>query len=317
MNTAATKHAIWVGGPPGKTMIRISKQLREQADIEVVSQVGEGKNIPNRIPMSGIDLVLINTDMIQHNLQEKARQAADDAGVPWCFAKLSTVLTLKNLELKGIIEPPANEDEDDEVIDSDASEPLKPTGAGWFLSQDDGALHIRMPRGAGGKRRVKPLQIGKRLFLSGRDAAEALGVHPSTISDALSAGEFQGQAVGLPLLNDIVLAYPEIEVDPELLDDTGMARPQALKPSSGTEQVVYMPPPAPAIRPSSPLAAPKTPAPNHEPRPQSPAPETKTMNKTKLLTRIKTLLSDTTKPEAVRIEASIVLLDMIMEDDNG
>lgn len=101
-------NALWVGGPPGQTLIKIKGKLRklniivfeQWLDRDVVSK----KRIPKRA-----DLVLINKDFIGHpacgkvkDLTESAKE--DGQEVMWVYSGLDTIkTTIPNLKIKGII----------------------------------------------------------------------------------------------------------------------------------------------------------------------------------------------------------------------
>lgn len=269
------KKAIWVGGPPGKTMDRIRKQLLEQAQIEIIRHVGADPKFRSNQPIStsGADLILMNVDMLDHGLQENARNAAATAGIPWCFAKTSTVMTIKNLEAKNLLPPPVST-EGEPVVDEE-----EPDGTGWFLHEDEGALHIRMPRGDGRVRRTKPIIVGENVFVSSIDAAKGLGVHQQEIAQALADGHLvNDQIVGLPHINDIVIAFPHIEVDPALLD-TNIVIDDL--PEVETRPIV----------------------------------ENEKENREKrALRKILALLQNTDKPPEVKIEASVMLIEVLLDD---
>jgi hypothetical protein len=89
--------AAWLGGPPGKTFERIRKRLR-QDNIEVAEQLDRAGK-----PRAGIDLVLINRDMISHPESDRQRALCAAADVPYVWAYLNYTQTRQRLQERGFV----------------------------------------------------------------------------------------------------------------------------------------------------------------------------------------------------------------------
>jgi len=94
----ATYKALWIGGPPGQTMVKLKKKLAAQS-IDVQRQVMDEK-IP---PMRPYDIVLFNIEHASHGDFYTAKEMAKDAGVPFILAGHSWAKTHQNLKEAGFI----------------------------------------------------------------------------------------------------------------------------------------------------------------------------------------------------------------------
>lgn len=96
--------ALWVGGPPGKTLDNISRNLyREGIEIaERWDSVVEVMRSKHRIP-DPIDVVLLNYEMCSHGLQDKIKLLAKKANKPFVLASLGSRKTILELRSKGIL----------------------------------------------------------------------------------------------------------------------------------------------------------------------------------------------------------------------
>ena len=94
----AVYKALWIGGPPGQTMIKLKKKLENQG-IDVVRQVMDVK-IP---AMKSYDIVLFNIEHASHGHFYQAKEMAKEAGVPFILAGHSWAKTHQNLKEAGFI----------------------------------------------------------------------------------------------------------------------------------------------------------------------------------------------------------------------
>lgn len=94
----AVYKALWIGGPPGQTMVKLKKKLENQG-ITVVRQVIDEK-IP---PMQSYDLVLFNIEHASHADFYTAKDMAKAASVPFILAGHSWSKTHQNLKEAGFI----------------------------------------------------------------------------------------------------------------------------------------------------------------------------------------------------------------------
>lgn len=90
--------AMWIGGPPGQTMVKIKKKL-EKENIDVLLQAHDRK-IP---PMVGYDLVLFNIEHASHGDYYLAKEMAKNANVPFVIAGHAWPKTFQNLVSAGFV----------------------------------------------------------------------------------------------------------------------------------------------------------------------------------------------------------------------
>jgi hypothetical protein len=110
--TPVLKAALWVGGPPGQTLHKIRGRLRKDGiDLREQSEVAVK-------PPSWCELVLINRDMVSHTNNDRQKQFCRDADIPFIFASLSYVITRRNLERGGHVNPTVSIVTDDEPADT-------------------------------------------------------------------------------------------------------------------------------------------------------------------------------------------------------
>jgi hypothetical protein len=72
----------------GDHLGKIKKKLELEGFVEVIHLDGRKKQIMKRIPKQ-VDLVLILTDYINHNLSGVIKRKAQEQGIPICFSKRS------------------------------------------------------------------------------------------------------------------------------------------------------------------------------------------------------------------------------------
>lgn len=94
-----TYKALWVGGPPGQTMVKLKKKL-EDVGIVVVRQSFNERKLP---PVEGYDLVLFNVDLLSHNDYYAVKDATKEAEVPLVSASLSWSKLYTNLVASGFV----------------------------------------------------------------------------------------------------------------------------------------------------------------------------------------------------------------------
>jgi len=94
-----TYKALWVGGPPGRTMVKLKKKL-EDVGIVIVRQSFNERKLP---PVEGYDLVLFNVDLLSHNDYYAVKDATKEAEVPLVSASLSWSKMYTNLVASGFV----------------------------------------------------------------------------------------------------------------------------------------------------------------------------------------------------------------------
>ncbi|MCC7073583.1 MAG: hypothetical protein IT383_19900 [Deltaproteobacteria bacterium] len=94
--------ALWVGGPPGATLLGIRRKLACDG-IEVVEVQESFRSLPSRT-----DLVLINIDMVNHGSFDAARAAAELRSTTWVAARTDYSRTRRALDAAHLL--PANAD---------------------------------------------------------------------------------------------------------------------------------------------------------------------------------------------------------------
>lgn len=120
MTASSTNHrkALWVGGPPGKTLDNIVAKLAVDF-IDVVSSdmvKGPSGSSSKRIP-KGVDLVLVNCDMISHAHFDQYRAAAKAQGVECVSVRTQYSRTRETLLKLAIVEEkPAADRPDDTAV---------------------------------------------------------------------------------------------------------------------------------------------------------------------------------------------------------
>jgi hypothetical protein len=122
--------ALWVGGPPGKTLDNISRNLLKEG-VEIVERwdsVVEVMRSKHRIP-SHVDVILLNHEMCSHPLQDKIKVLSKKAQKPFVLASFGSRKTVIEMRAKGLISDklvevpichvealPSKSDQDDAII---------------------------------------------------------------------------------------------------------------------------------------------------------------------------------------------------------
>lgn len=104
MTKRSTLKALWVGGPPGKTLDNITRNLLKEG-IEITERwdsVVEVMRSKHRIPTE-IEVVLLNHEMCSHAMQDKIKTLAKKAQKPFVLASFGSRKTIIELRAKGII----------------------------------------------------------------------------------------------------------------------------------------------------------------------------------------------------------------------
>lgn len=104
--TKGTKRALWLGGPPGKTIEKISDFLLRYG-IEIVEQWQTTKEMRPAIP-AHIDLVIFNHDIAGHQVGWDGKSLAKKAGIPFVWGSLNKVDILQNLQNRGLVKATIN-----------------------------------------------------------------------------------------------------------------------------------------------------------------------------------------------------------------
>jgi hypothetical protein len=125
MNTKRRKRGVWVGGPPGRTMIKIKAKLAALG-LDVVREYPSTFSPHTALP-SDIDVVMFNHEMASHAMGDHSKAKAKERGIPFVGVSINTTNTIINLKNRGVIpmnavEPDPFDDEDDDVK---PDEPLK------------------------------------------------------------------------------------------------------------------------------------------------------------------------------------------------
>lgn len=96
--------ALWIGGPPGKTIENITKNLAKDG-IEVVDRwdsVVDTMKSKHRIP-DWVDVVLFNYQFCSHSLQDKIKKMCKQAHKPFILASNSASKTVFEVRAKGLM----------------------------------------------------------------------------------------------------------------------------------------------------------------------------------------------------------------------
>lgn len=118
--TPVLKAALWVGGPPGKTLDKIRKRLRMDG-IDLREQTYDAVK-----PPVWTDLVIINRDMTSHTTHDRQKELCRDCGTPFVIGSLSYIFLRQNLHKFGHVDaiPPPDltliEDEQETPVDPKA-----------------------------------------------------------------------------------------------------------------------------------------------------------------------------------------------------
>jgi hypothetical protein len=107
--------ALWVGGPPGATLSRLTRKLAAD-DIEVVDVQEAFRTLPTHV-----DLVLINIDMTSHASFYAARAAAESRAARWIAARTDYSRTRRALDAAGLITKNDIEDDEEDRMASDSN----------------------------------------------------------------------------------------------------------------------------------------------------------------------------------------------------
>lgn len=97
-------NALWVGGPPGKTLQNIRKNLQKDGVemVEAWDATPDTMRNKHRIP-TWADVVLLNHEMCSHGLQSRLKDLCRKANKPLVLASLSTKRTVEELRLRNLI----------------------------------------------------------------------------------------------------------------------------------------------------------------------------------------------------------------------
>lgn len=93
------RRAMWVGGPPGRTMESIKRKLALD-NIVVIKQAEKGE-----IPVDA-EMVIVNKEMIDHNAFTDYKAKAKVRGIPFVVAHMNYTATRAALEHQGLVAPP-------------------------------------------------------------------------------------------------------------------------------------------------------------------------------------------------------------------
>jgi len=123
--TPVLKTALWVGGPPGKTLDKIRKRLRMDG-IDLREQTYDAVK-----PPVWADLVIINRDMTSHTTHDQQKVFCRDAGVMFVIGSLSYTVMRQNLHRFGYVDaiPPPDltlEDPEEKETPVDPKADLEP-----------------------------------------------------------------------------------------------------------------------------------------------------------------------------------------------
>lgn len=140
--TQTTRHrALYVGGPPGQTFIKIRRRLGS-VGIEVVEQT---YRVPERAPRWAT-AILVNIDMCDHPMFIKARELARDNRLAFGSIHLGWSHTMESLKASGFEVDPVvhaviendNEEEQEEtnmVTAEKEKRPMTPTELAALLEE--------------------------------------------------------------------------------------------------------------------------------------------------------------------------------------
>jgi len=112
----------WVGGPPGRTMVKIRRRLSAMG-VDIVREFPSSFTPMSVLP-DNIDAVLFNHEMASHGMGDVAKAKAKARGIPIIGATIDTTRTILNLKNRGLIpvmrpEPPEVDDDDDDDDEDD------------------------------------------------------------------------------------------------------------------------------------------------------------------------------------------------------
>lgn len=95
--------AVWVGGPPGQTFIRLRDKLK-RIGIVVDRQYSSEEIVGKSSYPPQTQLVIINRDFISHNGFDHARKLADQKSLKRVYAANNSTILFENLKKSGLVE---------------------------------------------------------------------------------------------------------------------------------------------------------------------------------------------------------------------
>jgi hypothetical protein len=110
--------ALWIGGPPGKTLDNIIRNLSKEG-IDIVERwdsITETMRNKHRIP-NHIEVILLNHEMCSHPMQDKIKDLCKKAHKPFILASLGSKRTILELRSKGILKAKIQEQKNIPQID--------------------------------------------------------------------------------------------------------------------------------------------------------------------------------------------------------
>lgn len=210
------KNALWVGGPPGKTMDNIQRNLK-RVGIKIIAKWKADPhfiNIKANIP-KGVDVVLLNHEMCSHHAQEHVKNLCKKEFKRFILAHTNASKTVQELIAKGVIVP-------DTLVPPEAISVVQPTAPvdqpnlsnpAWSrIWEENGIVYARQVS-SGKRRRVRPVVVDGTLFMSAVDAAKFLEMDNKRLSALLlkkTATEIKGFLCCYP---DLAMAQQLIEID--------------------------------------------------------------------------------------------------------
>lgn len=111
--TPPLKAALWVGGPPGRTLDKIRRRLRMDG-IDLRAQSDHARK-----PPVWADIVLVNREMVGHSDSDKQRSLCEADGVPCVIVSTSYTFTRRALENRSFVEPTTPRVELESALDDD------------------------------------------------------------------------------------------------------------------------------------------------------------------------------------------------------
>ncbi len=214
------KNALWVGGPPGKTMDNIQRNLKK-VGIKIVAKWKADShfiNIKAHIP-KGVDVVLLNHEMCSHHAQEHVKNLCKREFKRFILAHTNASKTVEELVAKGIIEPTPVSDEiifpAPVVVQSVTEIETTPSLDGVNVKSSvifegkKGIVYAKQ-KSNGKMRRVRPVVVGTALFMSAVEAAKFLEMDNKKLSALLlkkTATE----------INGFLCCYPDMTMATQML----------------------------------------------------------------------------------------------------
>jgi hypothetical protein len=202
--------ALWIGGPPGKTMINLKRNLAEYG-IDIIDQwesVVDTMRSKHKVP-DKIDIVLLNHEMCSHPLQDKMKKLCRQGNKRFILASMNTTKTVAELVAKNVIKSSTiteHEKPMNTIQQTDTKTGFRThvIGGNVEMFEDQSGVWVRGAAGDGTKRRTRPVGVGDGLFLSATEAAGFLGIHKTGLSALKEPIEIHGFKVWFPDFDEAV-----------------------------------------------------------------------------------------------------------------